>query len=99
MKIKEIMTTIESLNELRATLNIEKAYVQIWVDDIQLGDKDFTTMEALKKSLEDVYVEKFCTALLEADFTKTYNNTLSATLEFEDMFGYYSLKIDIFVDC
>lgn len=90
MKIKEVMRTIEKLNELREVLNIEKAYVNIYFDDIQLRG-DFETLNSLIITIKREYVADFWRMLLDTNFEKTYNNTLTAVID--------GIKVDLFVDC
>ena len=90
MKLKDVMKTIEKLNELREALNISKAYVNIYFDDIQLGD-EFQTLNDLMLSLKREYIPDFWMKIQQADFSRTYNNTLTSVID--------GIKVDLFVDC
>lgn len=94
MKIKEVMNTIEKLNVLRDELNLEKSYVEIYIDDIQYG-KEFHTLNELVLTIKREFVNDFWMMMLKNDFVKTYNNTLCSEIECN---GYKS-KVELFVDC
>lgn len=90
MKLKEVMKTIEKLNELRDVLKLEKAYVEIYFVDIQLED-EFHTLKDLMHSIKREYIPDFCMKIQEADFSRTYNNTLTSVID--------GVKVDLFIDC
>ena len=97
MKIKELFKGIEATNKIQEALESNsRASIQVYIDDIEVGHECHTLNE-LKQTLGIVYTDEFINAVLTANFKKTYNNTLSSTLEF-DMLGYkYSQKVDLFV--
>lgn len=84
------MDTIESLNKLRDTLELERAYVLISTWDYQ-NYKKYYSMADIKYE----YSKDFVELLMKATFTKTYNNTLSATIEYKNL----KCQVDLFVDC
>lgn len=99
MKLNEVMKRVEKVNELRDILNINKAYVEIYIDDDQLG-KEFYTLNELVLEIKREYIADFWRELLKVDFTKTYHNTLSAYVQTTDEFGNtFSQKVDLFIDC
>ena len=99
MKIKDVMKVIEKLNELRNVLDLEKAYVSIWIDNQQIGD-EFYTLNDLVLAVKNEYIADFWRKLLDIEYTKTYNNTLSAEIKWISCTGReFISKVELFVDC
>lgn len=100
MKVKELFKNIQATNKLQEELQSNsRASVQIYVDDIAHGHECHSLYE-FKFYLESVFTEEFINACLDADFKKTYNNTLSATLEFKYQYSgdTFTQKVDLFVE-
>ena len=100
MKIKDLFKHIASTNKLQEELQSkERASVQIYVDDIEYGHECHTLKE-FEQIIKTSFTQEFVEQLMNANFVETYNNTLSATLEFK----YYcsgdtfTEKVDLFVD-
>ena len=100
MKVKELFKHITSTNKLQEALQSrERAGVEIYVEDSQVGHECHSLYE-FKHYLESEYCDEFVEKVMNADFVKTYNNTLSASLEFKFQYsdGSYTQKVDLFVD-
>lgn len=98
MKVKEIFEIIESTNKLQEVLQSNsRASVQLYVEDKSIGHECHTFKE-FKYALFTEYNELFIAEVMSADFIKTYNNTLGATLELKIASGIYKSRVELFVD-
>lgn len=100
MKLKDLFKNIQATNKLQEELQSrERAGVEIYVDDSQVGHECHSLYD-FKYYLQAEFTDEFINACLDADFKKTYNNTLSATLEFKFQCSgdTYTQKVDLFVD-
>lgn len=94
MKVKDLFKNIECTNKLQQELQSrERASVQIYVDDISIGHECHDLQE-FKHYLKNEYVDEFIKIVEDVHFTKTYNNTLSATIYCNNVMH----KVDLFVD-
>ena len=98
MKIKELFKGIQATNKIQEALESEsRASVQLYVDDSPIGHECHSLYE-FNYYLEAEYTEDFIKAVMEAEFVKTYNNTLSVTLNFKHGDFEWSQKVELFVD-
>lgn len=99
MKVKDLFKSIKATNELQEVLQSrERAGVEIYVDDILIGHECHSLYD-FRYYLESEYNDEFIEKVMNAEFVKTYNNTLSTTLEFKfGTGGTYTQKVDLFVD-
>lgn len=100
MKIKDLFKGIKATNKLQEELQSrERASVQIYVDDIAYGH-ECHTLEEFEQIIKASFIEEFVEQVMKANFKKTYNNTLSATLTFKYYCSdkTYDEKVDLFVD-
>ena len=94
MKIKEITKTINQLNKLRNELKIDEAYFEVYVNDSRYG-KQLKSMYELKYILDAEFTSEAVKGIIDADYEKTYNNTLTANINIQGV----NLKVDVFIDC
>ena len=100
MTVKELFENLEATNKLQEVLQAkDRASVQIYVDDVSYGHECHNVYE-FKYYLESYFTEDFINQIMEADFVKTYSNTLFAEVEMKMTYIKKSIKqkVELFVD-
>ena len=98
MTILKVLELLESENELRNTLGLERATMRFYIDDVEADDVIRDNMDYLKY-VRDIHKVDFIKLLEKADFKKTYGNTLTAYIKYQPYKTEHTYKIDLFVDC
>ena len=97
MKLNKLFNTIESLNELRAQLEMTEADVTCYINDCEAGV--FKTMDELETYINGEYTYEFVSKLLSGDYKKTYNQTLCYEFNIKGVTREFHQKVEFFVDC